>query len=288
MPDACVAEKKNLGLVQCNKLPGMIKGMITTPKGFSITPANAVEADEWQDALLAAAGVRIYLWPPFDGVEDVSEDAVYEDTPLSINAVRDGQYRFRISISQNLCFHKAAFTHRGKGDRVFLVDVNNRIFGTEDSDGNMRGFKISLLNTEKLKFSDGSVSTKTPIYLGLADNLEIDNAGLLLDAPFIGELVGIVDVELALTATPHTATKIYVTVTSVCDGTAVSGLVAADFVITDTDDGADHAITSVVEANGVYTITGVGFEACTLSLESAATLSIEGYELLETLAVPAP
>jgi hypothetical protein len=63
--DCSLTAKENLGLSRCNALPALIKGMITTPEDFFLTPTEAVDADEWQDALLAGINTRAYFWPPF-------------------------------------------------------------------------------------------------------------------------------------------------------------------------------------------------------------------------------
>src|SRR5690606_23372110 len=169
----CNVVKKNLGLVTCNKLPQLIRGMITTPNTFSLTEAQALVAANWQNALIAEASERAHYWPPFINFENISEEAVYEDLPLGYLAVRDGNYRFRFGIKQNLCIHKAMFTHRSNQGRAFLYDTENQLIGTMDSNGNIRGLSIQLLHTEKMIFSDGSVSTKSPIVLALLDNKEL-------------------------------------------------------------------------------------------------------------------
>src|SRR6187551_1561539 len=132
MAEECVVIVKNLGKTKCTKLPGMIRGMIETPAGFSITPEDAVTADAWQDLLKDVVADRGYLWPFFVGYEDVSEEPVYEEGALADILVRDGKYKFRFMIKQDLCLHKAMFTHRGTGMRVFLIDDKNQIIGTED------------------------------------------------------------------------------------------------------------------------------------------------------------
>lgn len=271
----CNVVKKNLGLVTCNKLPQLIRGMITTPNSFSLTEAQALVASNWQNAMIAEASERIHYWPPFINMENISEEAVYEDLPLGYLAVRDGNYRFRFGIKQNLCIHKAMFTHRSNQGRAFLYDTENQLIGTLDSDGNIRGLSIQLLHTEKMIFSDGSVSTKSPIVLALLDNKELDRDGVIIDASFVNSLDRIVQAELEIVSAADN--EIVVDVTIACDGTPLSGLLQADFVLTDSN-GDAQTISGSSENNGRYTLTGTGLVSGTLGLRDVADLTVEYYE----------
>jgi hypothetical protein len=282
--DCSLTAKENLGLSRCNALPALIKGMITTPEDFFLTPTEAVDADEWQDALLAGINTRAYFWPPFVSFENLSVPAVYEETPLAYLAVRDGNYRFRFGIKQNLCLHKAMYSHRANSGRVFLVDVENHIIGTEDEDGNFRGFTLQMLHTEKLLFSDGTVSTKSPIVVALADNLEMDANGAMVDGPFLNTIARLTDVTLTQVGALG-ANSFQFDVKQSCDNTPVSGLVLADVTFVKADGSAQTTpATALAESTtvpGRYTISKVGgtaWVAGLLDLVAPSALSIEAYE----------
>jgi len=285
----CLVQKKNLGLSKCNKLPALIRGMITTSNNFVMPKEDLEDATAWQDALLAEGDARIYLWPPFVGFENASEEAIYEDTPLSMLKVRDGKYAHRFFISENLCLHKAMYSHNGKG-RVFYIDTEGQIIGTETTTGDMMGFTAALINTEKLLLSDGTVSTKTPVFVVLKNNKELDQYGTMVSAgAFVDTLQSIVDVMLTLVGTA-TATTIIVDVKVSCDGTPLIGLVLADFRLLDVD-GAAQTIATVLEnpnLPGNYTLTGLTFETGTLKLAPAADLTIKAYEVPTPLAITIP
>jgi len=276
----CNTEKKGLGVSRCVKLPGLIKSMITTPVGFFFTAAQVADEDLFEAALQAAIldteSNRVHVWPNFVMFEDISEAAVYEDTPLAYLAVRDGNYRFRVGVKESMCLHRAMFTHRAVNGRVFLFDGENQLIGTQDAAGNFYGFTIQLLHTEKMKFSDGTVSTKSPILLALGNNKELDEDGAIVAAPFFNTVDRLTDVKLTLvSAIP---TKIIVTAEIECDGTALNGLVLADFVFLD-EAGSPQTITSVTEVDGTYTLNKSGtFGNGTLSLEAPDALSIQAYE----------
>lgn len=289
---ACeIEDKKNMGLVSCNEFPGLIVGMIETEDDFSIAAADLDDEDAvrdaLQDALLDDIADRIFYWPDFDTFENISEDAVYQESPIKRRRVRDGQYRFRFGITQNLCIHKAMFTHRRTNGRVFLIDQNGYLIGTELSNGNFAGFKLAMLNTEKLRFNDGSVTSESPVVVDLANNIELDKNGMMFDASgFISELHRIVDVYLTIVSA--TTSEIVVDVKQVCDETPVSGLIVDDFNLTDNDNGASHAITTSTPhptIAGRYTLAGTSFEASVLNLDPPDVLSIQAYESIAGVAV---
>lgn len=273
--------KKNLGLAQCNELPAMPKTMFTTPDDFEIPIATANDPallkTFLQDAMLAGIATRIWLWPDFDDMEDHSQEAVYQDTPLSLRKVRDGNYRFLFKISQNLCLHKAFYSHRARAGRVLILDVNDKLIGTLNSAETMvLGLKIQMLDTQKLKFSDGTVSTESPIYVALKNNLELDRDGIMMDGSFVGELLRLTDVTLEIVSS--VATKVIVKVYQTCDKTKVNGLVAADFNLFKASDNTAQSITSLTEADGTYTLNGVGLVTGYVNIEAPDDLTIQAYE----------
>lgn len=294
----CESTKKNLGKSKCNKLPKLFKQMITTGDDFKLEPADFASASalktKLQTAIKAGIASRIYLWPKFSGVENLSQETTYEDNPLTLIPVVPGQYRQKFHISKNLCAHKAMYSHNAINEgRVFLLDVANQLFGTLDSDGNIRGFSLALLNVEKLMFSDGTNSSKSPIFIALGDNEEIDENGVLIDGSSINQLEPLTDVEITIVGSVL-STGFTVEVKNACDGTPVAGLLLADFILYATDGVTPQTIQSVTaDANvsGRYAIAAPGgnaFEDGTLTLRSAATLTVSAYEVPEALAINVP
>ncbi len=254
----CIIDKKNLGTGRCQDLPSLIRGIITTPADFKATEADIADQTFWQDAIADSADVRIYLWPLFATVpEDRSSETIYEENPVSYDLVLDGRYRWMAQIAKSLCFHKAAFTHRGKGDRVWIIDGKKNVIGTyvgvNDSDEALySGFTLDLLNPENLKFNDGSVSTKSPLLIALADPNEVNDAvygAFMFACAFLHLLQPLTDVTI-VSGDTQTTSNITVDVAVKCDDTAVSGLVAGDFSVTTTA-GASQTITTVTESSTV-------------------------------------
>ena len=273
---SCTQGQKNIGVSSCLKLPEQIKGFITTPKNFSLSYENASNPASWQTAILAAKSARVYLWPTSQLTENTSEETILESTSLSNLLVRDGRYGWRMMFKVNLELHKAIFSHTGFNGRVFLIDNEDKIIGT-DVAGNFAGCTIDLLNPEKLMFNDGSVTSKTPVSLSLRNNREIDVHGKMIDGSFLSSLIALTGVNLTVLGTP-TATNIDVSVTSDLDNEGLLGLAVADFVLL-TAGGAAQVINTIVDNDdGTYSLAGAGWVTGTLNLVSASALSVTGFE----------
>lgn len=279
----CVANKKNIFLTKCKVLPQQPMCMIETPDDFFFTPEQLATASAFktalQDALEANIATRVFLWPKFNKGEDKSTEAIYDSNTLGVVPVNDGRYEFLFHISESMCFHRNAFTHRANNGRAFICDVRNQITGTEDSDGNFMGFRLNLLNTEKMKFSDGQVATTSPIYVVLQDNLELDEHGVVLDrsiAYVFNQVKRLTDVDLVVSNV--SADNFTVTVTTACDDTPVLGLLAADFIVLDNaGDAQAHTITD--NGDGTYLFdTGTAFVDGTVDLRAANLLTVKAYE----------
>jgi len=288
----CDVVKLNMGKTRCNKMPEMLVGMIETPSNFVIPAATLNDPvallEFLNDAAVAPAAERIYLWPEFKSFENISQEAVYEDTPLAYLPVRDGNYRFKIGIRQNMCTHKAMYTHRASSGRVIFIDSENQLILTEAANGDGMGLSMQLLHTEKLLFNDGSISTKSMFVVALQNNKELDRNGMLTVLDSWNQITQLVDVKLRLIGTP-TATTIVVDAAPECDSsTPLPGLVVADFSLIDNATGTAHTITTAVEdplVPGRYTLTGVAYVASKLKLAAAEDLSLPGYETPEAVAV---
>lgn len=275
--------KRNLGLSKC-KLPSMIKGMIEIPSTLEITQANFVSKVWWNSnaALLATPANRAFLWPWLRGFEDQSEEAQYEQNAHSSMFVRDGNYRFRLQMRESLQLHTAMKTHDSEGGdiSVILIDQANNMIGTLTTDGKVKGFTVDLLHAEKMKFSDGSVSSKSPLYLCLKDNLEMDLYGVMFQSAFLNQLYRIKD--LQITILDSDADEINLLVSTLADGIPIPGLVTADFAVKKPDGTANGGVIVATDhGDGSYTIAKglANFVTGKVSLRATDLLTVKPYEL---------
>jgi hypothetical protein len=275
---SCIDSKLNLGASECKKLPQLLKGFITTPQEYTITAAEAASGTKWQSDLLLAKGARIVLWPQWAVMyENISEEQVLEETPLTAIGVRPGQYRFRFQFRENLELHKNMYSHRNSSGRVFLIDNENKIIGTSDDDGvTLKGLLLDNLLTEKLFFNDGSAVSKTPVGLYLGDNTDLDVRGFMVEGTsFVNALLSLTTVKLAEVGT-STATLVVVSVKSALDNVPIIGLVQADFILTGIA-GTPSGVTEPL-LDGVYEIAGATFTSGNVDLVTPALLTVQAYE----------
>lgn len=276
---SCATNKKNLGRSRCSQLPSLPSGMITTPEDFVIPKATlkdeALLKTFLNAAILNPLASRVYYWPSFASFENISQEQVWEDTPLAYLPILDGNYRFRFGISESMCLHRNMYTHRAiNNGRIILIDKENQLILSENANGDGIGFGIQVLHTEKFQFNDGSVATKSPIVVALRNNKELDKNGIIVPFDAVGELYRLVDVTLEVIDSSDT--ELVVDVYAACDGTKLNGLVLADFVALD-EDGNPLTISDVEEDDGRYTLTGT-FTDGTISLKAPSTLSVKAYE----------
>lgn len=288
------ATKKNIGRSKLDKLPGLIKYAIVVPNAFELADADILTASALttaiNTALKAAYGSRAYLYPPFVKCEDMTEETVREESPLTKIRVRKGQYGYRFHVSKNMFLHKAIASHEYINEgRIILVDLEGKMLLTTKTNGKHTGFRIALLDPEKMDLSDGSNSTTSPIYCWLQDNKEWDDNGKLIDASLVmGDLVPLTDVTIELAAgDAFAAAGFMVDVKNESDDTPVSGLLVADFVMV-TADGVTLQVfdTAAEDANtpGRYNlIPDTVFVDGTLKLRAASALTTAGYENPERL-----
>lgn len=285
-----LAQKRNIGSnSKLNKLPKLYKYMIEVPDNFELSEADIATAAALKTALetkiKAAYASRIYLFPPIFKTEDKSQDVAYDESPLGIDDVYDGQYRYLFHFSKNMFTHKDLASHYLKNEgRVILIDLENSIELTQKTNGKYTAQSVALLKAQKMNKSDGSKSTTSVMYLCLADNKEWDERGILIDgSSVVRELAPLVDVSITLAdgdAFDAAGFKVNVKVES--DGTPLSGLVVADFIKLIADGITTEAILSAAEnANvpGEYNIIPtVTFADGTLKLRAASALTVSPYE----------
>lgn len=280
---ACGLTKKNIGRTKCDDIPQLAKYMIWTPASFELDAddlaTSAALKTALQTALKDSASERIYLWPAFSRVERADEATVYVESPLGSRKVRNGNYRARHFVAKSLCTHKQMYSHNTTEGRIIYVDLELNMLLTLKSNGNYAGLSLDLLNVEKLKQSTGDDLTESPIYVSLANSIEIDEKGEMFDGSAVLELEPLTSVDLAIVSVAD-EDHFTLSVTNSCDDVAISGLVAADFSVL-TAAGEAQAPDTVTEPNndGIYLFTKASnFIDGTVNLKAPSLLSLDAYE----------
>lgn len=271
----CGINKKPLGTGQCNDLPQLLNWHITTDDDFRATKAQIESQTFWQEQI--ALG-NAYLWPSYADVpEYIGSETTYRDNPVNYSKVIDGKYRWRVKIEKNLCFHKNANTHSGRGGRVWLGDFKNKVFGTYiglngSGVAEYAGFKMDMLNAENMMWNDGTNPSESPFVIALNDPNEINDAvygAYGFSFSFRNSLNDLKEVILEQVGTA-TSSSLVLKAYLACDATPVTGLALADFIGKD-DAGAAITINSRTESTvtpGTYTL------ASTTAFENDGTIEL--------------
>lgn len=281
---ACATTKENLSKSKCKALPKEFVGMITVPEDFVISSANQATPALFSAALQAVIknglASRGYKWPEFSKFEDVTTQPEYTTTSLGSTKKNNGRYAYRTYVAHSMCLHKAMFTHNGTGERFMPYDADGNVFVTQKPNGDVTGFKFSLLNVENLVIGE---SSETPIFIELKDTNEINKFGLLIEltSQYWDDIEPLTDVDLALVTTSPgaavTTDDFYISVIQTCDGTPVSGLVIGDWNMGTM--GAPDTVVETSSGSGIYHFTrAANFSDGTVNLDAAADLSIDAYE----------
>lgn len=281
---SCEATKLALGgLDNCDEWPSLPKAGFWTPKGFTIPAATAADPAALKTFIQAAmfnvdVTQRIYLFPDFGKITDVSEAKVRVSTSSGKTIpVREGLKRFDIEWYISVCHHRAQYTHRTKGGRFFFIDFSDKSVWTKNSDDDFSGYAISLFDTDSIKFNDGANPSISPAFLELSNPNEINKAIYMADFSFFGELDVLTDV--LVTQGTSTTSIIKVTINQLCDNTPVSGLVTADFQVKTTAGAAQTVTAAAVSGSpGTYNLSGTSLATGTVQV-----LSTSGYESAVTI-----
>lgn len=269
----CSEQKKKIGVSDCSKILQNLKGLIFTPREFTISATDASTQTAWQDAIQDTVNSRVVLFPQWAiEYENVSEEPVLQETSLTSIEVRKGNYRFKYWFAVNMEQHKSISSFNGVKGRVFLIDRQNILFGTTPDDGvNLQGLLLDRLQVDKLFINNDSTVTYTPVTALLADSTEVDERGYQVQADFVNDLDPLTPVTLTISGTPS-ATEIIVDVANTNDGIAIEGATVDSFLLLDAT-GTEQTLSGAVESTSIpgrYTLSGTGLVTGTLSFVTGA------------------
>lgn len=270
----CAGDNGNTGIQSCSWNPSNITGAIMLPKGKSYTATDVavlwttLQADVKDDA----KSKRIYPIGAFKAITDNSTEVQIEtDGYGGQTFVRDGDYNWTFEYKNGMCFYKALRTFHTKNssfDVLFIDEVNNILWGTENSNGELQGFSLELLIVPNIKINDGSASTKYMITFGLSDPAELNDNSYAVSFPNnqkLMKLSGLLDTTLTATSTINATTgDVTVTLTSACGATDLAELYPTElidltpapaFIVYNTTLAAAVAITGIVVNGNAITIT---------------------------------
>ena len=271
---SCAGDNANTGIQKCSWTPSNITGAILVPAGKSYTVADV--ATLWTtlqaDLVADTASQRIYPIGSFKAIEDKSTDVQIEtDGYGGKSFVRDGDYEWMFEYKNGFCFYQKLRTFHTKNssfDVLFIDEVNNTLWGTENANGDLCGFGLELLIVPNIKINTGSNATKYYVSFGLSDPSELNDNSYTVNFPNnqkLMKLAGLNDITITATTTNGTTGAVSVTAVSSCGAENLVEAYATEIV--------DTTIWQVYNetANNVVTITSASIVAGKVEIITDAT-----------------
>ena len=280
--ETCIANLLNTGPSACKGKLGYDAMLLWTSESFEIAnEAAALLEATYVDAIDART---MFPFKLFDEIEPAIEDDIEQELATGVTLfVREGKYGGIGRFELDLCSLPKYRTFNEIAGRVFIVTANGKIYGTSPDRVAFKGFKLSKFHVSKLGGTDGSVNRMVDVRYQfknpteMADFSAVPNIGTVWD-PL--SLQGLIDVTVATTGTPST-TELIVSVTSDCDGEAVTGLVIGDFIVLDSGGATETPDTVTDNGDGTYTFDYTGtpltVDTYTVNLKTAAAQTTGGY-----------
>ena len=277
----CTTGLRNTGSCSCKQILGAtIKAFYTTSDFEFMTKTSAQTAADWTTAI---QNKYVYPLPMVLDVEDNSTEAGVYTGSLgrkikSSNSIWGEKLFFDVTAFE----YSRLFSFDGAKGRIFLVDIKGNGYGTSSNGTKIKGFEIASFDVYPYTVATGQGEIRRmAIAFELANYSEYTKDIVVFEAEFADELTGLVDVSLG--SKSWTTYGCVVTVTRDCDGSGVTGLVAADFVLVD-DAGAPKSISSITPVSGSagsYTLAAtveLGVDGYVLNLKAPALMTTKGYE----------
>jgi hypothetical protein len=202
----CAGDNSNTGVPSCSWSPSNITGAILVPKGkaYTVTDVATMWASLQADIIDDAPASRIYPILPFKAFDDQSTDIQIEtDGYGGKSFVRDGDYDWVFELKNGFCFYQSLRSFHNKNlswDVLFIDEVNNTLWGTENADGDLTGFALELLLVPNIKLNTGAAATKYYVRFALSSPAELNDATYTVTFPTNQQLMklsGLIDTYIA-------------------------------------------------------------------------------------------
>jgi hypothetical protein len=236
-----------------------IKGILITSYSATFTSRTNAEAlSAWKTKIQTDLSVFVPLGiNDYDVTTDDPNIVTHNSTRKAIGNQPIPSAKFY--LAGNFCDYKdmlAAFN--GGPYRMFFVDANGGIYGTATATGVVKGFACNVhAITKGLPLKE--IGQNFPLFVNFLSYEEFKSAVLVSPAwNVMIELTEAMPVGYTIFAqsTYSTSTsKITVKITQRC-GSGVTGLLAADFEVVQSNDLTSPAVTAVTDSgNGLYDLT---------------------------------
>lgn len=280
---SCTGSIENLGKCDCNQIITTPEYLAFTTAAFEFATRTAAETQaNWQTGIQAKS-----VFPLGQVLEQASSDTE-DGTFTSANGhvtipTSKGKWVKTYFFQHTVFLMRKLNSLNGKSGRLILFDGAGNGLGTTPDGTKFKGIYVKNIRVGKPMLPD----TKDDVMrIGVTfefSNLdEYTSEFAAISVDFADELNGLLDATVTYVSSNVAKTEHTVTVAKLCDGSAVTGLVAADFTISD-DTPTVESIVSVAESStvpGTYVITtaALGADNYTVNLVAPSAMTTDGYE----------
>lgn len=263
---SCAGSNSNTGIQTCSWTPSNITGAILLPAGksYTTTDVSVLWTTLQADCANNTPSSRIYPIGAFKAIEDKSSDVQIESDGYGGKSfVRDGDYEWMFEYKNGFCFYQKLRTFHTKNssfDVMFIDEVNNVLWGTENADGELAGFGLELLIVPNIKINTGSNATKYYISFGLSDPTELNDSSYTVQFPNNQKLVklaGLLDTNITAGTTVGSTGLTVITATSSCGAVDLAELYPSDILDFTIWQVWNRTTSSAVTVNGATYTGGV-------------------------------
>lgn len=273
----CQSNLLNSGIAGCGgELTYFAKPFWVKPDFEIDTEVNALLQATWEAAINLK---QVYPFPLLDTITEENEEDVVESLPTGNKIfVREGKLGATGMVNLALCSLQRLRSFNNVKGKIIFVTENGYILGYSPDGVKLTGFDLQMFRVGGIGTTDGSTSRKTPIKWSLQDPAQMNDYGVAIKPTWNPlDLNGILDVTVTALA-PVTSSLFNFTVTRVCDGEGVDGLVAGDFSFLNGSAVAQTAVFAEV-GGGAYKYTASAtIVDGTIDLKAPNLQTTGGYE----------
>lgn len=279
---SCAGGISNLGRCDCNQIITAPEYLVFTTGEFEFaTKAAAIVQANWQSGIQSKQ-----VFPLGQVLEQASadtEDGTYSSANGHVTIpTSKGKWVKTYFVQATAFLIRKLYTLNGKSGRLFLTDGQGNTLCTTPDETKIQGLYVKNIRVGKPMLPD----TKDDI-LRVGITFEFSNLDeytkdlAVITVDFADELNALLDATVTYVSSNVGKTEHTITVAKVCDGSAVSGLVTADFLLTDDTPSAESftaAESGTVPGTYVLTTSALGADNYIVNLNIPSVMTTDGYE----------
>lgn len=260
--ELCAADNALLGLGRgsCGKVLGYDKRFFLTKTDFSFASPEAAKTESNWDAGIDAQ--NIFPFPVVEELEPANVEAAFYETPAGATYKTKKERRKTIfKFIENISVHAAMKSYDGQSWKVFFMTEKGYLRGHTAADGTITGLPLDTFwcNAQETATIDSNPE-QSPVQLDFTDvdDWDVNYFVAKLENNFLANKEAPYELLLTPSSVSAGASFAFTLDVQTGDGTAVDGLLVADFELIDDATGQPVTIDSVTPDGSIagrYAVT---------------------------------